>query len=596
MLAAYHELKNVTLDTTELDVHLEQCASCRQVLARYTFIGEQVRSLPAIEPPADMHAKLMQALAVEHSQLIQQSSSAKPAPSPPAFLKPYLKEHLQQRGIPDSLAAFSTAVTGPLPKLWTPSKKRLTSPMGQFAVLGLVATLLMVLMMGGLTSLLLLAHGNPEKALTTASNNIVAPANVVRVPYTTNTVYQHVVSAVGDRTSIYYSAYADGPNSTWMLERLDRSTKMSIALLDTASTSPLIVLGSSKDWLVWLQLDLPTRSTHRTATHQGGNVLVRTWSLHTLSLATIQQPADFGRGESHILLSGTFDPSMAPNWAHVPIQGIWFIQDSLLVAMIDGDGNSHLLDYQLKASPIARTEIATASSNHILTSPTANSDGTQIYWSEEWLTEDGNLHSNIWTQRLVDAPVLLHRVWEKRTTTTKYVFHPDGISFEPQMVGDTLFFISAADLQTSSNSTQGTTATATSVSTPATNSSVTSRVDTTIFEPQIDASVHGNLFTLTPGSDATPPPTQVNTTGLASSLQAGSHFLLWQTDDGYGMLDVTTGNTMHYVTVGTAIDSARFLSVNGDTAVWTVSTDTSTDTSPPETPLLTTLMAFNWPK
>ena len=46
MLAAYRELRDSKADTTELEVHLEHCASCRQVLANYNLIGEQIRSLP----------------------------------------------------------------------------------------------------------------------------------------------------------------------------------------------------------------------------------------------------------------------------------------------------------------------------------------------------------------------------------------------------------------------------------------------------------------------------------------------------------------------------------------------------------------------
>src|SRR2546425_12562679 len=91
MLSAYRELKNGEVDTTELDVHLEECSSCRQVLAGYSFIGEQVRSLPPLEPSPHMHTKLMKALAGEYTQLIQHSSTV--TSPPPEVLKPYLREH-----------------------------------------------------------------------------------------------------------------------------------------------------------------------------------------------------------------------------------------------------------------------------------------------------------------------------------------------------------------------------------------------------------------------------------------------------------------------------------------------------------------------
>src|SRR5712692_8240571 len=122
MLAAYRELKYEEVDTIELDVHLEQCASCRQALARYIFISEQVRSLPVLESPPEMHAKLMRALAHEQLQLIQRSA---PGTVPtPEFLKPYLQEHAQSTHVTDSIAAFSTADTGPIPIISAKRKQR----------------------------------------------------------------------------------------------------------------------------------------------------------------------------------------------------------------------------------------------------------------------------------------------------------------------------------------------------------------------------------------------------------------------------------------------------------------------------------------
>ena len=147
LLAAYRELNTDDVVTTELDAHLEQCPSCRNALARYSLIGEQVRSLPVLEPTPDMHAKLMRALAVEHSQFIQRSSSS--APPLPEFLKPYLRDHVHSSSKTDPLAAFSSADTGPLPIIRAVHKKRHRT-FGQFAAIGVAAAFLMTLMMGGI--------------------------------------------------------------------------------------------------------------------------------------------------------------------------------------------------------------------------------------------------------------------------------------------------------------------------------------------------------------------------------------------------------------------------------------------------------------
>jgi len=252
LLAAYRELRESKADMTELEVHLEECASCRQALAHYSLIGEQLRSLPVVAPPPDAHEKLMNALAAEHIRYMQQSTPG--TYSTPEFLKPYVEEQIQRQRTTDPLVAFSTAKTGPLAPLQTAHKRHRRPSVSQFAVIGMAAAFLMVLMMSGITTLLVLSHGNPQKAVSgNNTTSINQPAAVQETPYTTITSYQHIVSAVADRTNIYYTAYGDRANDGWMLEQLDRKTRVSIPLLATASTSSLILLGSSDNWLVWLQ-------------------------------------------------------------------------------------------------------------------------------------------------------------------------------------------------------------------------------------------------------------------------------------------------------------------------------------------------------
>src|SRR6266704_2285400 len=112
MMSVYRELKDGEFDTPGLDVHLVRCASCRQALARDAFIGDQLRTLPVIEPPPDMHAKLMRALASEHLQFMQKAAPG--TVSTPEFLKPYLHEHAQSTHQSNLFSAFSTAENGPL--------------------------------------------------------------------------------------------------------------------------------------------------------------------------------------------------------------------------------------------------------------------------------------------------------------------------------------------------------------------------------------------------------------------------------------------------------------------------------------------------
>jgi hypothetical protein len=589
MMTAYRELKNGAVETIELDVHLEGCASCRQELACQMFIGEQLGSLSVVEPPPDMHSKLMRTLAKEHLEFVWHSASG--TVSTPEFLKPYLHEHAQTTQDSNLIAAFSTAETGPLPIIQAKRKPRHRSHMSQFAVLGLAAMFLMVLMMGGLTSLLLLAHNN-QTGINAVSNasKIILPDSVEQIPYTTTTPYQHVASAVADHTYIYYTAYGDGLNNPWMLERLDRATNISTPLLPSASTNPLILLGSAHESLLWLQFDGLKLKPHTNLSKYGFHPYVSLWSLHYLTLKQLQQIVSGIPTDSEIVLKGTFDQDTAPNWVTTPIQGIWFLQNSLLVAMTDSKGISHLLLYRLDTmGKLLAQEIASTVPGHILTSPTANSDGSQIYWSEEWLSSAGTLNSNIWTQQVVDAIRPTRGPWAANTVTVKQLFTSDGMSFRPQIANNTLFMLSTASQSSSTHATSTPTEPATPAASPSPNANAIARTATSIYAAPLDTLVRGTILSLPLNGDPGIQPTTMNATGLASSLQVGTNFALWQGDKGYEMYDVSQRSD---VNVGTIFDGSTFLAVNGSSAVWmlknALSTTNNTGTS-------ITLMAFNWP-
>jgi negative regulator of sigma E activity len=590
MLAAYRELKNGEVDTIELDVHLESCASCRQELARYMLIGEQIRSLPMVEPLPDMHAKLMQALAQEQVELIWRSKPG--TVSTPEFLKPYIQEHAQSTHHSAMIAAFSSAETGPLPVIQVKRKPRHRSHMSQFAVLGLAAMFLVVLMMGGLTSLLLLAHNNLQPAITYNSSSVHRQTEVVQAQYSTSALYQHVVSAVADNAYIYYTA-ENRTNASWMLERLDRTTQTSTPLFPTASTNPLIILGSSNGGLVWLQFDGLKLKPHKNLPGYNEHPFTNLWSLHYLSPGQQQQAALGIPTDSEVLLKGVFDQDLVPSWVTTPVQGIWFVQNSLLVASIDNSGVSHLVRYQLgTVGKQLATEIATATPDHILTSPTANSDGTQIFWSEEWLTNTDMLSSNIWTQQVVDAPRPTHGRWAagKVELIVKQPFTSDGMSFRPQVANNTLFMLRTASQANSTQGTPTTKGTATPAPTPSPNTTVISRIDQGIYAAPLDASIRGTILMLPLDGAPTVPPTVLNNTGLASSLQAGADFALWQDDKGYVMYDV---QSQSFVNMGDTLNGASFVAVNGNTTVWTL--DSGGTNSNVNTRLSTNLYAFNWP-
>jgi len=589
MLATYRELNHSQVDTIELDAHLEECAECRRMLSQQDIVSKHIRLLPTIEPAANAQTKLMHALATEHARFLQRSSKThtSSASAVPDFLKPYMKEQTSETSrASERLAAFSSAETGPLPFISMKRKKRI-APMGQLAVLGLAASFLLVFLIGGLVSLLLLAnHGDSGSISTSISRpSLVAPVN-----YTVKTLYPHITSAVATREHIYYSAYGDG-KTPWMIEQVNDTTKdaASTPLLAEGSNNPLFVLGASQQWLIWLQLDTPQRNTQGSHVKQTSIAsLTRSWSLNALSLTT-------PNAQPILLQNGVFDTATVPSWTHTPIQGLWFIQqDTLLVTTVDAKGNAQLVRYQLLANQgTTSTNIATASGGHILTSPTATADGSRIFWSEEWFSNDMQPHSNIWTQMTTKEVTQQHGVWRPSIVVNKQLFRSDGMSFHPQVINDTLFLLSTGNSSVSPQATStpaGTAVAPTAIlPTPVVITPVIPRF-TDVYPSQIDESIHGTLLAIAL-DNPTAQPTTISSDNTAAAPQAGTRFLVWQSSAGYQMYDAVVKS---FIEVNSSTKSAAFLAVNSDTAVWVAGENSKTKNT--TTGIQTaTFSMFNWP-
>jgi hypothetical protein len=556
----------------------------------------------------------MQALADEQLKFLQKSPPGKA--STPEFLKPYLQERAEETRRQDDIAAFSTAETGPLPLIQTRRARR-TPRVHQFAVLGMAAAILILLMMGGLTSLLVLTRSNPV-SLTKTINSVNRPIEVDQKSYTTTTLYPNVASVLPQRNTVFYSASGSADNSrNWMLMQFDRSTQTSRALLATPASNPLIVLAVSDTWLVWLEYSNPQPPVHGVVANNGTRNLhicaQRSWSLHYLSLlsqtaagsqsrstgntpAGNQQASTTRRGTatgqpepgdvptSLLLEQDTFDSGTAPAWVTTPIQGTWLIGDRLLVAHIDRSGRSRLESFLLgQTGKAAQVHVmATAPGGHVFAWPTAIRTGLEIYWADEWLAQDSTLHSNIWQQQTTEQAVNSHGPQAGMDHNTQRVYLGDGLSFQPQIVNDTLFFLSTSEISVSGQGVVTPNGTPFPVS--ATDASVifTPRTDTGVYSALADALVHGTIFMIP--LDGSGPEDTLGTVGQSTGLQAGSNFVIWQDSTGFQMYDVQRQAS---VFLGNTLNGATLLVVNGNTTLWL-----NASSAPGEK---MTLMAFNWP-
>jgi hypothetical protein len=155
------------------------------------------------------------------------------------------------------------------------------------------------------------------------------------------------------------------------------------------------------------------------------------------------------------------------------------------------------------------------------------------------------------------------------------------------VVDDTLFWLSGV---VGGAATSTTTPNSTLVPTVTSNTNAKSIPMTAWNNAALDTNVRGSLL-MVPLDEGSPTlAAQVNTDGFVYALQAGTNFVLWQSDSGYGMYDVASRG---YITVSSEANNAQFLAVNGDTAVWVP--NSAADVTPTSTGPEATLMAFNWP-
>jgi hypothetical protein len=378
------------------------------------------------------------------------------------------------------------------------------------------------------------------------------------------------------------------------------------------------VLAVSHNWLVWLQYSRPQPARLHIPSADDYYMAQRSWSLHYLSLAP--KPQNVGSSQSangsttgqdghkkagsssplvndpdlvdmpttYLLAQDIFDSSAAPNWVSSPIEGAWLVgdTDTLLVTQIDHAGVSRLESYRLGQSGEAAQPqvIATAPGGHVLAWPTATRTALQMYWADEWVSSDGELHSNIWQQQTTEQSVRLHGQLQDVTTFTQQLLQSDGMSFQPQVVEDTLFFLSTSEIRVEG---QGVVEpNGIPFPTSATDNTVqfTPRTDTGIYAAPPDASVHGTLLSLPLDGPSVGVMSMLGTVGQSTGYQAGSSYVIWQDATGYQMYDVERQSD---VVMGDTLNSAALLMVNGDTTLWFAAGQQS------ESRLR--LMTFTWP-
>jgi hypothetical protein len=365
--------------------HLSGCAECRRVEASYRRVGEGIRQLPSITPPASLREAVFAAIRAE-----------------------------EDRGAP-SLTQLTTEETQPrLPALRRGARTAPTTRrplvLGARTAVAVAAVLLFSLFSLRLVPALAQSLPLIASSISTAVQQATGGAAGPRVEqYPTHIRSGHITAAMASNHWVAYVA-ADASGGS-MLYAENRSARQSLALLPAPLDTPIEVRGVSDHWVIWLA---------------GSGTAASPWTLWASRLTA--QGAGAGSvvaGQPLALVSSGSGESASS--APAQLGGVWIGGDVVLVAATKGAGDSTLVRLDLasrQGAPATQIVARAQAPGHLLTDPSAA--GSTYYWAEVWVDGTTGLHSDIWQS---DGSGQAHQVTH------------DGESFAPRVAGQSLVWV-----------------------------------------------------------------------------------------------------------------------------------------------------------
>lgn len=380
LLGAYRRDDWPPAELEALGHHLSECAECRRVEAAYRQVGEGIRQLPSITPPAALRAAVFAAIRAEEAQRA------------------------------GSLAQLTTDDTQPrMPALGSapraPVTPRRPLVLGSRTAIAVAAVLLIGLFTARLVPAL--AQGLPFVAgnLASFAENAVSGVSGPHVDqYATGLRSGRITQAMASAHWVAYSTTDASRRS--MLYAQSRSARRNVALLPAPQDAAIAVRGVSDHWVVWLS---------------GGGTPSAAWTLWASPLPGA--PGASAAGQPIALASSADTTSSAPT----ALGGVWVGGDVVLVAEMTRAGDGVLARLDLvpgQAAPSAAIVAHAQVPGHLLTDPSA-ANGT-YYWGEVWVDGATGLRSDIWQS---DAS------GQVRQITT------DGQSFAPRTTDQSLVWV-----------------------------------------------------------------------------------------------------------------------------------------------------------
>jgi hypothetical protein len=385
LLAAYRRDDWLPSELEALGQHLSGCADCRRVEASYRQVGEGIRQLPSITPPASLRAAVFAAIHGDETRAA-----------------PTLEQFTTEDTHPRLPALRGGAGSGATP--------RRPLVLGTRTAVAVAAVLLFTLFSARL--LPSLAQGLPliASSISTAVQRAMgSPAGPSVEQYATHIPSGQITQAMAsDHWVAYVATDASGHS---MLYAENRSDRHDVALLPAPLDTAIAVRGVSDHWVVWLA---------------GSGTAASPWTLWASPLNTLGGKSATAVASPPLALASGGGTA---SHAGALLGGVWLSGDIALVAETTTVGDSTLARLDLAAgqgAPAAAQILARAHApGHLLTDPAVA--GTNSYvWAEVWLDGATGLHSDIWQSDSSGQP--------------RQVTH-DGMSFAPRIAGQSLVWV-----------------------------------------------------------------------------------------------------------------------------------------------------------
>ncbi len=339
-----------TEDLTALSQHLASCPACRKAQAEYREVGELVRQLSSVVPPPSFRASVFAAIEADQQRIRRRQMHGAPAQVGRPAAAAALARLAGARPDPGLAAVHASGARSSANRPPVSISRRVVSTARENTriMAGLAAMLLVALL--GVT----LVPASPFFLFGSTSSAVAQ--------YSADA---HISSLSAAGASNAWLVYA-GPASTGggaLVFAQPRNGGAPLALISTASASPITVYAVTSGWAIW-----------GTGDSSGWNV------------AATALPS----GQTTTLLDSSASGPGAPAALH----GIWASGNRALAAVTTRSGTGMLVQFDLSSGAPAASVIARSSSGAEFANPSF--DGTNYYWAN--LTEDasGALHSTVW--------------------------------------------------------------------------------------------------------------------------------------------------------------------------------------------------------